>query len=121
MVVDALTRKAKSMGSLAYIPVGERPLALDVQALANQLVRAVKHSGANKVSIGDDGVLRMHGRIYVPNVDGLHELIREEAHSSWYSIHLGAAKIYRDLRQYYWWRRIKKDIVGYVARCLNYQ
>ncbi|XP_070031492.1 uncharacterized protein [Nicotiana tomentosiformis] len=27
------------MGSLAYIPVGERPLALDDQALANQFVR----------------------------------------------------------------------------------
>ncbi|XP_070034939.1 uncharacterized protein [Nicotiana tomentosiformis] len=27
------------MGSLAYIPVSERPLALDVQALANRLMR----------------------------------------------------------------------------------
>jgi len=39
VVVDALSRKSASMGSLAYIPVGERPLALDVQALANQFVR----------------------------------------------------------------------------------
>ncbi|XP_070041145.1 uncharacterized protein [Nicotiana tomentosiformis] len=30
VVVDALSRKAESMGSLAYIPVGERPLVLDV-------------------------------------------------------------------------------------------
>ena len=27
------------MGSLAYIPVGERPLTVDVQTLTNQLVR----------------------------------------------------------------------------------
>ena len=39
VVADALSRKSASMGSLAYIPVGERPLALDVQALANQFVR----------------------------------------------------------------------------------
>ncbi|XP_070020573.1 uncharacterized protein [Nicotiana sylvestris] len=39
VVVDALSRKSASMGSLAYILVGERPLALDVQALANQFVR----------------------------------------------------------------------------------
>jgi len=39
MVEDALSRKVVSMGSLAYIPVGERPFALDVQALANQFVR----------------------------------------------------------------------------------
>ncbi|XP_070054516.1 uncharacterized protein [Nicotiana tomentosiformis] len=101
------------MGSLAYIPVGERPFALVVQALANQFVRldvsepsrvlactviwsslfkhfrdrqdddphllvlrdTVRHGGANHVTIGDDGVLRMQGRICVPNVDGLRELI----------------------------------------------
>ena len=39
VVATALSRKSVSMGSLAYIPVGERPLTLDVQALANQFVR----------------------------------------------------------------------------------
>jgi len=39
VVADALSRKAVSMGSLAFIPIGERPLAVDVQALANQFVR----------------------------------------------------------------------------------
>ncbi|XP_070021859.1 uncharacterized protein [Nicotiana sylvestris] len=39
VVADALSKKSASMGSLAYIPVGEKPLALDVQALANQFVR----------------------------------------------------------------------------------
>ncbi|XP_070057036.1 uncharacterized protein [Nicotiana tomentosiformis] len=39
VVADAMCRKAVSMGSLAFIPVGERPLALDVQALANQFMR----------------------------------------------------------------------------------
>ncbi|XP_070034891.1 uncharacterized protein [Nicotiana tomentosiformis] len=147
------------MGSLAFIPVGERPLAVDVQVLANQFVRldiseprwvlayvisrsslydhirerqygdphllvhkdTVQHDDARDVTIGDDGVLTMQGRICVPNVYGLHELILEEAHSSWYSIHLGAAKMYQDLSQHYWWMRIKNDIVGFVVRCLNCQ
>ncbi|XP_070057133.1 uncharacterized protein [Nicotiana tomentosiformis] len=39
MVVDAWSRKAESMGSLAFIAVGERLLALDVKALANRFVR----------------------------------------------------------------------------------
>ncbi|XP_070015900.1 uncharacterized protein [Nicotiana sylvestris] len=39
VVADAFSRKSASMGSLAYISVGERPLALDVHALANQFVR----------------------------------------------------------------------------------
>ncbi|XP_070002122.1 uncharacterized protein [Nicotiana sylvestris] len=147
------------MGSLAYISVGQRPLALDVQALANQFVRLdvsrtirvlvctvarsflfehirewqyddpyllvlrdkVWHRSAKQVTVGDDGVLRMQGRVCVHNVDGLRELILVEAHSSRYSIHPGVSKIYQNLRQHYWWRRIKKDIVAYVARCLNCQ
>nr|XP_009616890.1 uncharacterized protein LOC104109333 [Nicotiana tomentosiformis] len=76
---------------------------------------------AKKVSIGDDGVLLMKGRICVSNVDGLLEYILEEAHSLRYSIYLGAAKMHQGLRQHYWWRRMKKYIVEYMARCLNYQ
>ncbi|XP_070039446.1 uncharacterized protein [Nicotiana tomentosiformis] len=39
VVGDALSRKTESMGSLAYISVADRPLELDVRALANQFVR----------------------------------------------------------------------------------
>ncbi|XP_070039636.1 uncharacterized protein [Nicotiana tomentosiformis] len=79
----------------------------------------VLQGGAKEVTIGDDGVLRLQGCLCVPNVDGLREKILEEAHSSRYSINQGATKIYRDLRQHYWWRWMKKDIVECVARCLN--
>ncbi|WMV41752.1 hypothetical protein MTR67_035137 [Solanum verrucosum] len=36
-------------------------------------------------------------------VDGLQERIMEEAQCSRYSIHLGSTKMYRDLREVYWW------------------
>ncbi|XP_075086273.1 uncharacterized protein LOC142168984 [Nicotiana tabacum] len=49
----------------------------------------VQRGGAKEVSIGADGVLRLQGRVCVPNVDVLRELIREVAHSSWYFIHPG--------------------------------
>ncbi|WMV46385.1 hypothetical protein MTR67_039770 [Solanum verrucosum] len=39
VVADALSRKAVSMGSLALLQAGERPLARDVQSLANSFVR----------------------------------------------------------------------------------
>ncbi|XP_070050554.1 uncharacterized protein [Nicotiana tomentosiformis] len=108
------------MRSLAFIPVMERPLAMDVQALPNSRV-SVQRGGAKDVTIGDDGMLRLQGRICVPNVDGLWELILEEAHSLRYSIHRGATKMYHDLKQHNWRWRMKKDIVGYVAQCLNFQ
>ncbi|XP_070004036.1 uncharacterized protein [Nicotiana sylvestris] len=158
VLADALSYRAESWGILTYLLAVERPLALDVQALANQFVildisepsRAlacvvshsslydrirdcqyddphllvlkdtVQHIDVKEVIIGDDGGLRMQGRLCVPNVEGLHELILQEAHSSQYSIHPCATKIYQDLRQHYCWRRMKKDIVEYVARCLNF-
>ncbi|XP_070013670.1 uncharacterized protein [Nicotiana sylvestris] len=85
VVTDAFSRKAVSMGSLAYIPIRERPLAVDVQALANRehqyddphlfvFKDKVQHYDARDVTIGDQGVLRMQGQICVSNVDGLRLL-----------------------------------------------
>lgn len=42
----------------------------------------VQHDDSKEITIGDDGALRLHGRICVPNMDGLRELILEEARSS---------------------------------------
>ncbi|XP_070036575.1 uncharacterized protein [Nicotiana tomentosiformis] len=68
----------------------------DTQLLVSK--DTVQHGDVKDITIGDDGMLRMQGRICVPNVDGLCELILEEAHSSQYSFHPGAAKMYQDLR-----------------------
>ncbi|XP_070032989.1 uncharacterized protein [Nicotiana tomentosiformis] len=38
-MADALSRKVVSMSMLAYIPIGERLLVVDVQTLANQFMR----------------------------------------------------------------------------------
>ncbi|XP_070020399.1 uncharacterized protein [Nicotiana sylvestris] len=135
VVADALSRKSASMGSLAFIPVSQRPLALDVQALANRFVRldisepsrmlaytvarssllehirdrqfddphlcvlrnTVQRGGAKQVTLDDDGVLRLQGRVCVPNIDEIRELILAKAHSSRYLIHPSTAKMYQDL------------------------
>ena len=39
VVADALSRKAGSMGSLAHLHVSRRPLATEVQTLANNFMR----------------------------------------------------------------------------------
>ena len=73
---------------------------------------------SERATLGSDGVLRFDGRICVPRVGDLIQLILHEAHSSRYSIHPGTAKMYRDLRQHYWWSGMRRDIAGFVARCL---
>ncbi|XP_070032489.1 uncharacterized protein [Nicotiana tomentosiformis] len=79
------------------------------------LRETVLHGSAKEVSISEDGVMRLQGCLYVPNVDGLRERILKKAHSSRYSIHPGVTKMYRNLRHHYWWRQMKKDIVEYRA------
>ena len=68
-----------------------------------------------------DGVLKYQGRLCVPKVHGLQEKILKEAYSSRYSIYTGSTKMYRDLREVYWWEGMKKNIIEFVAKCLNFQ
>ena len=42
--------------------------------------------------------------------------ILDEAHSSKLSIHPGSSKIYQDLKNHFWWTKMKKEIAAYVAR-----
>ena len=65
--------------------------------------------------------MRIKGRVCVPRVDDLINTILTEAHSSRYSIHPGATKMYRDLKQHFWWSRMKCDIVEFIAKCPNCQ
>lgn len=70
---------------------------------------------------GRDGVLRYQDQLCVPNVDGLRQHMLEESHSSSYSIHPVATKIYHDLREVYLWNWTKNDIAEFVAKCPNCQ
>lgn len=66
-------------------------------------------------------MLRYQGHLCVPNVDDLREQILTEAHSSRYFINPRATKMYRDLREGYWWNRIKKNITEFIAKFPNCQ
>ena len=76
---------------------------------------------AKEAKIDEEGVLRIKGRVCVPRIDDLIHTILTEAHSSGYSIHPGATKMYRDLKQHIWWSRMKCGIVNFVAKCPNCQ
>ena len=69
-------------------------------------------------SVLADGTLMMGHRWCVPDVVELKKEIMEEAHSSAYAMHPGSTKMYRTLREHYWWRGMKKDVAEFVYRCL---
>lgn len=44
-----------------------------------------------------------------------------EAHSSLYTMHPDGNKMYKDLRELYWWLGLKREVTDYVTRCLTCQ
>ncbi|GKB33121.1 putative reverse transcriptase domain-containing protein [Tanacetum coccineum] len=68
----------------------------------------------------EDGSLYFMDRIWVPLVGDIRMVILDKAHKSKYSVHPGADKMYHDLRDMYWWPKMKRDIATYVSKCLTY-
>ena len=68
--------------------------------------------------ITQDGMLTLKGRACVPDVADLRKTIMEKAHCSAYAMHPGNTKMYRTIKENYWWSGMKRDIAKFVARCL---
>jgi hypothetical protein len=64
----------------------------------------------------DQGVIWFKDRIVVPKDTEVRQQILDEAHLSRYSIHPRNTKMYQDLKQHYWWTKMKIEIARYVAR-----
>lgn len=47
----------------------------------------------------------------------LKKEIMREGHDSTFSAHPERTKMYRDLKQKFWWRNMKGDIADYVSKC----
>ena len=71
--------------------------------------------------IDKEGIVRYEGRIWVAAVQDLKEEILHEAHHLRYVIHPRSTKMYRDLRQHFWWPGMKRDIAEWVGKCLTCQ
>jgi hypothetical protein len=79
--------------------------------------RNMKEQETKHFRIDENGVLWFNDRLVVPKDRELRNQILSEAHSSKLSIHPGSSKMYQDLKTYFWWTKMKKEIIAYVARC----
>ena len=64
-----------------------------------------------------EGILWFKDRMVVPKDFELRKQILDEAHLSRYSIHPGSNKMYQDLKQRFWWTRMKREVANYVSEC----
>ena len=75
----------------------------------------VKRGSKCDFVLSDDGILRFGTRLCVPNDGDLRRKLLEEAHCSKLTVHPKGTKMYKDLKQNYWWPGMKRDIAQYVA------
>jgi hypothetical protein len=68
-----------------------------------------------------EGTLWFKERLVVPKTKAMKKKILFEAHTWWYSIHLGSTKMYHNLWQQFWWTRMKCEAAHYVSECATNQ
>ncbi|GJS38342.1 putative reverse transcriptase domain-containing protein [Tanacetum coccineum] len=125
VVADALSRKerikpkrVKVMNMTLQSSIKDRILATQKEVV-DESARLQK--GLDEmIEQKSDRTLYYLDRIWVPLKGEVRTLIMDEAHKSKYLVHLGVDKMYYDLRDRYWWPRMKKDIAEYVSKCLTY-
>ncbi|XP_070021853.1 uncharacterized protein [Nicotiana sylvestris] len=124
---DGIRLDETEEGGITAYALAQSSLVAHVKAKQDEdsylvkLKEGVRNKEITAFTQGSDGVLKLNDRLCVLDVDGLRKAIMEETHSSRYSIHLGATKMYLDLKELYWWKGVKKQVADHVAKCLNCQ
>jgi hypothetical protein len=77
----------------------------------------MKEQETKHFRVDKEGVLWFKDRLVMPKDREFRNHIISEAHFSKLSIHPGSSKMYHDLKPYYWWTKMRKEIAAYDARC----
>jgi hypothetical protein len=59
--------------------------------------------------------------MYIPENGDIRSIILKEAHRALYCVHPGVKKMYTDMRKLFFWVGMKRDVVHFVAKCLECQ
>ena len=69
--------------------------------------------------VKENGEVYYNNRLCVLDDKEVKNKLLYEAHNTVFTMHLRGTKMYQDLKQYYWWRGIKRDVTEYVSKCLT--
>jgi hypothetical protein len=127
VVADALSRKERVK------TLRVRALGLKIQSDLTKQIGMARQEAIKENNMQQEGLRKMvdqlvtkdvgiryfQNRIWVPITRNLRQLVLDEAHKSKYSIHPGSDKMYKDLKEFYWWPNMKGEILTYVNECLT--
>ena len=118
------TRMGVGLNGSLLAQMVAQPLLWDkiLEAQKNN-VKAKKIKGEIKLKqetpfqLREDKILAIQKRVYVLEDKDLNENILREAHESRLTVHPESTKMFKDLKEYYWWPRMKNEIAEYMAKC----
>ena len=138
IVADALSRKTIVAMSLQYSDWrlgddGAMLAQLEAQPVLKQMIidaqkndeelqkklQMVRDGDKTKFLEKEAGSLYFQHRLCVPNDKELKQKLLFEAHNAVFTMHPGGNKMYQDLKQFYWWKGMKRDVTEYVSKCLT--
>ncbi|KAK1431931.1 hypothetical protein QVD17_08737 [Tagetes erecta] len=124
--MDVGIRVGKSDGYLARMQIESELISQIKEAQQNDgelwaTLENIKLGKQSEFRVDSNGVLWCGKRLCVPDDPSIRDSLLAEAHSSPFSIHPGSTKMYRDLRQNFWWNGMKEDVARYVSKCLTCQ
>ena len=127
-VVDALSRIIK-MIHLEVVRTCEMDVrkrvrnAQEIDAFFNTVTSylrqeptGLKYEGYHML---DGGMLTYQNKLYIPSCDDLKRFIMDKLHKRPYTSHSGYQKMVTATRKQFYWLGLKKDIVEYLAKCLE--
>ena len=140
IVADALSRKTMVAMSLQYNDwrladdgamlaqlepqPGLKQMIIDAQKNDEELqkkLQMVRNGDKTKFLEKEAGSLYFQNRLCVPYDKELKKKLLSEAHNTVFTMHPGGNKMYQDLKQFYWWKGMKRDVTEYVSKCLTCQ
>ncbi|KAJ9544711.1 hypothetical protein OSB04_024418 [Centaurea solstitialis] len=127
VVADALSRNpvGEPMKGLCMRMVVDTPLldlirTSQIEAVKAENVKKERIPGEVSMLVRDSrDLLTRYDRVWVPSLGNNRQVLLTEAHKSKYSIHPGATKMYRDLKNGYWWPGMKRDVARFVEECMT--
>ncbi|KAI3792250.1 hypothetical protein L2E82_06124 [Cichorium intybus] len=122
IVADALSRKespirvvSARMGILSRLPEVIRRCQVE----ANDLKRERMIGYVEKLVENAQGIKTFQGRVWVPRHGEARQILLEDAHCTRYTVHPGSTRMYHNLKPYYWWPGMKRDVGHFVENCLT--
>jgi hypothetical protein len=129
-VADALSRKVHELHAAAIsmyrtemkdIILEAANIDLQYKGLVAKLQQCEEPQPKESYTLGADGLLLYKNRVYVPNVRKLKLAILKEMHNVAYVGHPGYQKNMAAVKGHYFWSGLKKEIVEYIAICMECQ